>query len=988
VLGDGGAQKFIYHSTGRPTADNVSTWDGAGADDYFIVTNLDTVNTLQCGIRAANTAAANQVLLDAAVAAFDEIILSAFTHNVNYLQVDSNTTVRGVDRALSVIKKDVDGGVVPVSAEASVVMSKDWDTAPITNVTLENFTVDGSRDELDFTGNLPDGNAMGIAPFGIQGLTMNDIIVKDCHTDGVYVSATHSSAGTQGNTLNLFSTGLTIENSGRQGITINSGENLTFTDTVIDGVNRTSPRAAIDIEPNGNQVFPPRNIKFSGLQIVNAKQGIVASDASAGILSNGDFATDTVWTKGTGWTIGSGVATHGTGSASALSQSYIFRGEHVITFTVSGRTAGSVEARLSDDSDGTGNVVSGTSRVTNATFTDSLLAADTSGYIAFFASSDFDGSIDDVSVKQAFALCEVQVNNMSIQGDGTETLTCIHVQDNVIVTADGVTAVGWGQSSGQVLFNDDDTARLIVSGFYARNCTAIAKCSSGYFSLSNSIVDDANTTVLVVDGTGELYIDGLTVDGAGKDTGSNVLNCSAGKLFATDMTLNDVDGLGIRVESTAEAHFTNLVMTEVDSTTLNLRDTATVTFDGVRLHNIETDDTSAKPITITSPNVHIKGMRITGNNLTGTLFDFTDSGTRCDNAEIEITHGGIASQGELDAAKVVGHGNSWQTEVRATTGASQIHYDGFVRVDSGTIALDEHANWDGNVITIANASGGQLTVTVVAGPATITGVATIEDDDVAVFQSDGTTFFRVLSTDGIGVSKVGTPVDNEVGIWTGDGTIEGDANFTWTGSQLGISTSDANTSISGGTGMFELSNTNGTDGNYVQMFFNDQAAGAAAGVMACKITDHSNNYGDFQFWTRGVGGSGIRLHIDQEGDVGIGNTAPAEQLDVTGSVRANEFFVTGTEVGITASVTQTQGQQPLTFGMNQVATVANANDVVTLPEAAAGRACTVVNSGANTLQIFPASGDDLGAGLNTSTTLATASIVRFEAWNAVNWLPI
>ena len=34
------------------------------------------------------------------------------------------------------------------------------------------------------------------------------------------------------------------------------------------------------------------------------------------------------------------------------------------------------------------------------------------------------------------------------------------------------------------------------------------------------------------------------------------------------------------------------------------------------------------------------------------------------------------------------------------------------------------------------------------------------------------------------VSKVGTPVDNQIGVWTGDGTIEGDANLTWNGSAL------------------------------------------------------------------------------------------------------------------------------------------------------------------------------------------------------------
>jgi len=37
-----------------------------------------------------------------------------------------------------------------------------------------------------------------------------------------------------------------------------------------------------------------------------------------------------------------------------------------------------------------------------------------------------------------------------------------------------------------------------------------------------------------------------------------------------------------------------------------------------------------------------------------------------------------------------------------------------------------------------------------------------------------------------GVTKVGTPVDNQVGVWTGDGTLEGDANLTWDGSLLSL----------------------------------------------------------------------------------------------------------------------------------------------------------------------------------------------------------
>jgi len=38
------------------------------------------------------------------------------------------------------------------------------------------------------------------------------------------------------------------------------------------------------------------------------------------LVTNGGFDTDTDWTKGTGWTIGSGVATHAAGSQSGLYQ--------------------------------------------------------------------------------------------------------------------------------------------------------------------------------------------------------------------------------------------------------------------------------------------------------------------------------------------------------------------------------------------------------------------------------------------------------------------------------------------------------------------------------------------------------------------------------------------------------------------------------------------------------------------------------------------
>lgn len=93
----------------------------------------------------------------------------------------------------------------------------------------------------------------------------------------------------------------------------------------------------------------------------------------------------------------------------------------------------------------------------------------------------------------------------------------------------------------------------------------------------------------------------------------------------------------------------------------------------------------------------------------------------------------------------------------------------------------------------------------------------------------------------------------------------------------------------------------------------------------------------------------------------------------------------GVTASITASTTKTQGQGALTTAINEVSTVANANDTVTLPTAVAGARVTIINNGANTLQIFPASGDNLGAGVNTATTLATATNRTYIAYDATNW---
>ncbi len=69
------------------------------------------------------------------------------------------------------------------------------------------------------------------------------------------------------------------------------------------------------------------------------------------VVTNGNFATDTVWTKGAGWTIAANLAT-GAAASSDLSEAVVLSaGEWSITYTVSGFVAGVIQAKLSGTTD-------------------------------------------------------------------------------------------------------------------------------------------------------------------------------------------------------------------------------------------------------------------------------------------------------------------------------------------------------------------------------------------------------------------------------------------------------------------------------------------------------------------------------------------------------------------------------------------------------------------------------------------------------------
>lgn len=102
--------------------------------------------------------------------------------------------------------------------------------------------------------------------------------------------------------------------------------------------------------------------------------------------------------------------------------------------------------------------------------------------------------------------------------------------------------------------------------------------------------------------------------------------------------------------------------------------------------------------------------------------------------------------------------------------------------DSSQLATSAAPTVDADIANkkyVDDNSGGAPEGTAVKSTGEIGGNKFLRED------GDGTSSWQ-LPAGGGDVSKVGTPVDNQVGVWTGDGTIEGTAGLTYNGTALDL----------------------------------------------------------------------------------------------------------------------------------------------------------------------------------------------------------
>ena len=167
------------------------------------------------------------------------------------------------------------------------------------------------------------------------------------------------------------------------------------------------------------------------------------------------------------------------------------------------------------------------------------------------------------------------------------------------------------------------------------------------------------------------------------------------------------------------------------------------------------------------------------------------------------------------------------------------------------------------------------------------------------------------------------------------------------------------------------------------------------GLSVCLLKDGSQTATASIPFDAGADMNGTELILDADGDTSItADTDDQVDVKVAGS-DIGAFGVWGwattVAAGLTAATGSSQGDGPVTANVNVYTTVGTAGDCCTLPATfLAGTAITVRNdSGGNAMDVFPATGDDLGAGTNTAQSISNNRSITFIATVAdTTWIQL
>ena len=252
------------------------------------------------------------------------------------------------------------------------------------------------------------------------------------------------------------------------------------------------------------------------------------------------------------------------------------------------------------------------------------------------------------------------------------------------------------------------------------------------------------------------------------------------------------------------------------------------------------------------------------------------------------------------------------------------------------------------------------------------------------------------------VTKVGTPVNDQLGVWTGDGTIEGTTALKYDGNDLIVTTNvgtstlngliieNSNASASVSSILFKLNGAssatffsttltalgyglipglifrtqNATDS--IGFAVNNSYAGTGAGpqlVVGPAETVINDGSEDYNFRVESNGDANNLFSDGGTDRVGIGNGAPSYKLDVTGDFRNTARLISD---GTTTS--SGAGAVAVTGSIHEITTTGTGN-ALTLADGVEGQRLTV---------LYVAEGAGTDTAVVTPTNFGSGSTITFS----------
>lgn len=216
-------------------------------------------------------------------------------------------------------------------------------------------------------------------------------------------------------------------------------------------------------------------------------------------VSNGTFATDTIWTKGAGWTIGAGVATATGAISTDLTQNaalnVIAGHSYTIEFTIT-RSAGGVIPKIGG--------TSGTERTSSGTYKETIIAGSTQAIT--FSGNAFTGTVDTVTVKPTYAALRQLIRPDEYTLLGTQlTLSFVTPTGtkNIIVFAPSLLLGAANNAAAAAATSETNAANSAAAA------AASAASAAGFSSAKNKWTF-STTTTMADPSTGGLRFDNAT----------------------------------------------------------------------------------------------------------------------------------------------------------------------------------------------------------------------------------------------------------------------------------------------------------------------------------------------------------------------------------------------------------------------------------------------------------------------------------------------